>query len=204
MGSCCSRVNREDSFDEVERRKSKDLGEVNSRRRSSGLSRYSIDGKHVLEDPLRIAAFNVRKFGAKKMKDQTVVDILVKIILQFDVILIQEVLDKTEKSLLSLLEAVNAGVSVAGDSEAAANFRLISSPRLGRAEPREQYAFFYRAEKVSVVDSDVYPDEEEDTFIREPFVVKFSSDIIAGIDDFVIVAIHTQPKVDNIGDSITV
>ena len=45
-----------------------------------------------------------------------------------------------------------------------------------------------RAEKVSVVDSDVYPDEEEDTFIREPFVVKFSSDIIAGIDDFVIVA----------------
>ena len=67
-----------------------------------------------------------------------------KIILQFDVILIQEVLDKTEKSLLSLLEAVNAGVSVAGDSEAAANFRLISSPRLGRAEPREQYAFFYR------------------------------------------------------------
>jgi len=76
MGSCCSRVNREDSFDEVERRKSKDLGDVNSRRRSSGLSRYSIDGKHVLEDPLRIAAFNVRKFGAKKMKDPTVVDIL--------------------------------------------------------------------------------------------------------------------------------
>ena len=67
-----------------------------------------------------------------------------KIILQFDVILIQEVLDKTEKSLLFLLEAVNAGVSEAGDSEAAANFRLISSPRLGRAEPREQYAFFYR------------------------------------------------------------
>ena len=143
-----------------------------------------------------------------------------KIILQFDVILIQEVLDKTEKSLLFLLEAINAGVSEAGDSEAAANFRLISSPRLGRAEPREQYAFFYRwimiatgllvliiriarAEKVSVVDSDVYPDEEEDTFIREPFVVKFSSDIIAGIDDFVIVAIHTQPKVDNICDIIT-
>lgn len=67
-----------------------------------------------------------------------------KIILQFDIILIQEVLDKTEKSLLSLLEAVNEGVSEAGDSRAASPFRLISSPRLGRAEPREQYAFFYR------------------------------------------------------------
>ena len=69
-----------------------------------------------------------------------------KIILQFDVILIQEVQDKTEKSLQSLLEALNVGVkeAAAGDYQAAANFRLISSPRLGRAEPREQYAFFYR------------------------------------------------------------
>ena len=71
-----------------------------------------------------------------------------KIILQFDIILIQEVLDKTEKSLQSLLEAVNVGVkeATAGDTqlEPSANFRLISSPRLGRAEPREQYAFFYR------------------------------------------------------------
>ena len=118
-------------------------------------------------------------------------DNLVKIILQFDIILIQEVLDKTEKSLFSLLEAVNNGVTEAGDARAASHFRLISSPRLGRAEPREQYAFFYRlittisrlmsfnapmlywfllilsvrAERVSVVDSDVYPDQEEDTFI---------------------------------------
>ena len=68
-----------------------------------------------------------------------------KIIRQFDVILIQEVLDKTEKSLQSLLEAVNVGVNEAGDSQTAANFRLISSPRLGRAEPREQYAFLYRS-----------------------------------------------------------
>ena len=71
-------------------------------------------------------------------------DNLVKIILQFDIILRQEVLDKTEKSLVSLLEAVNVGVTEAGDSRAASHFRLISSPRLGRAEPREQYAFFYR------------------------------------------------------------
>ena len=49
-----------------------------------------------------------------------------------------------------------------------------------------------------MVDSDVYPDQEEDNFIREPFVVKFSSDVISGIDNFVIIAIHTQPKVDNI------
>ena len=60
-----------------------------------------------------------------------------------------------------------------------------------------------RAERVSVVDSDVYPDQEEDTFIREPFVVKFSSDVISGIDNFVIIAIHTQPKVDTVGHTVT-
>ena len=54
-----------------------------------------------------------------------------------------------------------------------------------------------RPERVAVVDSDVYPDQEEDTFIREPFVVKFSSDVISGLEHFVIVAIHTQPKVDS-------
>ena len=78
MGSCCSYIKREDSFEEVERRKSRDQGIVKSRRKSSGLSRYSSDGKHVVEDPLRIAAFNVRKFGVKKMKDQNVVNILGK------------------------------------------------------------------------------------------------------------------------------
>ena len=57
---------------------------------------------------------------------------------------------------------------------------------------------------MSVVDSDVYPDQEEDTFIREPFVVKFSSDVISGLDHFVIIAIHTQPKVDNAGDGLSV
>ena len=47
-----------------------------------------------------------------------------------------------------------------------------------------------------MLDSDVYPDEEQDTFIREPFVVKFSSGAVSDIDQFVIIAIHTQPKVE--------
>ena len=54
----------------------------------------------------------------------------------------------------------------------------------------------FRSERVTVVESDVYPDQAEDNFIREPFVVKFSSDVISGLDHFVIIAIHTQPKVD--------
>ena len=58
-----------------------------------------------------------------------------KIIVQFDILLIQEVQDKTEKSLYSLLAAVN---------ERPIEFKLIASPRLGRSDSKEQYAFFYR------------------------------------------------------------
>ena len=76
MGSCCSSIKRDDSFQEDQRRKSRDQAALQHRRKSSGLSRYSNDGKHVLEDPLKIGAFNVRKFGAKKMKDENVVAIL--------------------------------------------------------------------------------------------------------------------------------
>ena len=68
----------EEGFQEDERRKTRDGGkeEQRRRRRSSGLSRYSTDFQHVIEEPLKIAAFNVRRFGTAKMKDNNIVDIL--------------------------------------------------------------------------------------------------------------------------------
>ena len=70
----------ENSFEEVERRKTRVGGEndLRQRRKSSGLSRYSTECQHVIEEPLKIAAFNVRRFGTAKMKDKDVVDILGK------------------------------------------------------------------------------------------------------------------------------
>ena len=57
----------ETSFDEDEKRKSRDGGAAaierrRRRRRSSGLSRYSTEERHVVEAPLRIGAFNVRRY----------------------------------------------------------------------------------------------------------------------------------------------
>ena len=60
--------NNNESFEEIERRKSRDekgKDELQRKRRSSGLSRYSTDFQHVIESPLKIAAFNVRRFGKK-------------------------------------------------------------------------------------------------------------------------------------------
>ena len=88
----------EKTFAEEEERRSADGTEAKEaarrrRRKSSGVSRFSTKDRHVVEKPFRVAAFNVRRFGPTKMKDSAVVDILVSIIRQFEIILIQEVVD---------------------------------------------------------------------------------------------------------------
>ena len=185
----------ESTFSEEERKKPRDekkgSGEkIKFRRRSSGLSRFSTNDQHVVEKPFRIAAFNVQKFGAAKMKDSVVVDILVKIVLQFDIILIQEIVDVSEQAIQDLLEAVNAE-----SEENSHRYELVISPRLGRSNMKEQYAFLYRSNKVRIEETCTYPDPK-DVFIREPFIVQFSSNSVANLSEFTILSIHTQPMGD--------
>ena len=136
----------EEKFSEEERRNTRDekkgSGQKIKFRRRSGLSRFSTNDQHCVEQPFRIAAFNVRRFGSAKMKDLTVVEILVKIVMQFDIILIQEIVDASEKAIQDLLEAVN--VESEKDNS---KYELVISPRLGRTNQKEQYAFFFRSNR---------------------------------------------------------
>ena len=137
--------NNDDSFQEVQRRKTRDGGGDRARRKSSGLSRYSNDFQHTIEEPLKIAAFNVRRFGSAKMKQNVVVDILVKIIVQFDIIIIQEVVDSTEKAVHDLLAAVNKSIYSDNKIDAGSTqYQMVLSPRLGRNTQKEQYVILYR------------------------------------------------------------
>ncbi|XP_074612115.1 deoxyribonuclease-1-like isoform X3 [Acropora palmata] len=141
------------------------------------------------EFSLKLAAFNVRIFGARKMATAGVPAILVKIILRYDVILIQEIRDSSGRQIKKLLELVNKA-STRGQ------YRISISRRLGRSSSKEQYAFFYRKDVLSVNDSYVYDDGDEslgiDTFAREPYIVRFQSSF-TDIKDFILVAIHTSP-----------
>ncbi|XP_068727849.1 deoxyribonuclease-1-like isoform X2 [Montipora capricornis] len=139
---------------------------------------------------LKLAAFNVQIFGAKKMATAGVPDILVKIILRYDVILIQEIRDASQTEIMKLLGLVNKA-STRG------YYHLSISPRLGRSSSKEQYAFMYRKDILSVKNFYVYDDGQEslgkDTFEREPYIVHFTS-TFTFITDFVLVAIHTSPS----------
>ncbi|XP_002737107.1 deoxyribonuclease-1-like [Saccoglossus kowalevskii] len=137
---------------------------------------------------LRLSAFNVQVFGQMKASDPLVMDVLKKIILRNDVILIQEIRDSSETAILRLLAEINR----ASDNK----YSIEISDRLGRTHSKEQYAFFYRTDSVNMTESYHYDDGEEqngtDEFEREPFIVRFSSPSTA-VSDFVMVAIHTKP-----------
>lgn len=135
---------------------------------------------------LKIATFNVQIFGSKKMANTLVREILVKVILRYDIILIQEIRSKRDRPINLLFADVNRVSSPPGV------YKMALSVRLGRTASKEQYAFLYRSDKVTVTDSYLYHDNQ-DTFQREPFVVRFQAKG-AYVSDFAMAAIHTSPK----------
>ncbi|XP_048586768.1 deoxyribonuclease-1 isoform X2 [Nematostella vectensis] len=129
-------------------------------------------------------AFNIRVFGTTKMRTPGVPDILVKILLRYDIVLIQEIRDSSQTAMPLLLQNLNSASS--------SPYKMAISERLGRTSSKEQYAYVYRSDLVSVVSKYVYSDPK-DLFEREPFIVHFRSSTTA-IKDFALVGIHTKPS----------
>jgi endonuclease/exonuclease/phosphatase family metal-dependent hydrolase len=100
---------------------------------------------------------------------------------------VQELRDDTETTLPIYVEKIN---SLPGPEYAA-----ISSPRLGRTSSKENYAFVYNTETVSLVPGSNYTFQDPpagsgtDLFQREPFIARF----VSGSFDFVLITIHTDP-----------
>ncbi|XP_064606216.1 deoxyribonuclease-1-like isoform X2 [Liolophura sinensis] len=145
----------------------------------------------TMADGFRIGAFNIQIFGKKKAENPDVMNTIAKILRRYNIVLIQEIRDKSGEAIKKLLQEVN---KYSGKKH---KFEMIISDRLGRTNSKEQYAFFYRtAEGIKVVDSYHYDDgseaTKEDTFQREPFVVRFHIPQLV-VKDIAMVAIHTDP-----------
>ncbi|XP_034568179.1 deoxyribonuclease-1 [Notolabrus celidotus] len=142
-----------------------------------------------LSTSLLLGAFNIKSFGDKKASNATLMSLISTIIHRYDIILIQEVRDNDLSATKTLMEHVNKG---------SPEFRYdyITSEPLGRSSYKERYLFLYREQTVSVVKNYTYDDGCEpcgtDTFIREPFVVMFSS-LKSAVRNFVLIPQHTSP-----------
>ncbi|KAM9372415.1 deoxyribonuclease-1-like [Phaethornis superciliosus] len=138
---------------------------------------------------LKISAFNIQAFGDSKMSNQTIAGIIVSILSGYDLTLVQEVRDADLSAVRKLMEQLN--------SASPHPYRFLASIPLGRTTYKEQYVFIYRSDLVSVRGSYYYDDGCEscgnDTFSREPFIVKFSSPTTE-LEELVMVPLHSEPS----------
>ncbi|KAI4559402.1 hypothetical protein MJG53_017928 [Ovis ammon polii x Ovis aries] len=138
---------------------------------------------------LKIAAFNIRTFGETKMSNATLSSYIVRILRRYDIALIQEVRDSHLVAVGKLLDDLN--------QDDPNSYHYVVSEPLGRNSYKERYLFVFRPNKVSVLDTYQYDDGCEscgnDSFSREPAVVKFSSPSTK-VKAFAIVPLHSAPS----------
>lgn len=147
-------------------------------------------------DTLHIAAFNIRKFGKKKMSSRFNLNVITDVILRYgtvwngtrytpccngtdififkmliycryDLVFVQEIVDKSERAIYRLMKNVNE-VYKERSGNRNAGYGVTLSKRVGR----EQYAYVYRDDKLRLISSRVYKDRRN-LFIRDPYVAIF-------------------------------
>jgi hypothetical protein len=139
---------------------------------------------------LLLGSFNIQVLGKSKMSKSHVVTALVKILLRYDLVLVQEIRDKSETAIHDLLLQLNAA------SPANAQYRLFLSSRLGRTSSKEQLGWFYKAAKITKVGDEQIVDAQ-DIYERPPQVVYFDLSSGQGLgkpsDTVAIIGIHVDP-----------
>lgn len=131
---------------------------------------------------LSVAAFNIQVFGVTKMSKPEVVNVLVKTVSRYDLVLIQEIRDSGGSTIVNFMQQLN---DYSGNK-----YSYIIGTRLGRSSSKEQYAYIYNKNNLRVLDSFDYNDVG-DIFEREPFVALF--EFLPTGDIFFTIGLHAKP-----------
>lgn len=136
---------------------------------------------------VRIATFNIQVFGKSKASKPNVMDILARIVRNFDLVAIQEIRCSDEDLLPNFVELINS---------AGGHYDYVIGPRLGRTSSKEQYAYVFDLATIEVDRSQLYTVADPDDLLhREPLVGWFR---VRGPSPdqaftFSLVNIHTDP-----------
>uniref|UniRef100_A0A3B4F0M4 Deoxyribonuclease-1-like n=1 Tax=Pundamilia nyererei TaxID=303518 RepID=A0A3B4F0M4_9CICH len=131
---------------------------------------------------MKIAAFNVKNLGVRKLNKDIVRNNLIKIVSRYSVVVLLEVRDPNDRAMSKFLTELNRHRKY---SCCNAEHTI-----LGRHSYREQFVFFYRQEEMSVIDRYQYEEENKDVLAREPFIVQFRR----LVKKLVLIPVHTKPK----------
>ncbi|XP_039538771.1 deoxyribonuclease 1 like 4, tandem duplicate 1 isoform X3 [Pimephales promelas] len=138
---------------------------------------------------MKVASFNVQRFGKSKLSDPAVLETLIKIVSRYDIIVILEVVDSSGAAVDRFLKELNK-------SNKRDPYKMEISTRLGRGNYKEQFMFLYRISMVDLVGSCQYDDKQpgdEDAFAREPYVLRFKCHKTV-LKDLVLIPVHTKPE----------
>lgn len=142
---------------------------------------------NTTRDTIRIASFNIQIFGKDKISKPNVMDVIVRIVQQFDVVAIQEVRARDDDILPHFVDLLN----VTGRK-----YDFVIGPRLGNSNSKEQYAFVFDRETIEVDRSQLYTiNDPQNVLHREPFVGWFRTRSVPSDQAFTfsLIDIHTDP-----------
>lgn len=97
-------------------------------------------------DAILVCSFNIQVFGESKLGKPHVVDILARVVRNFDIVAIQEVRAKSDAIVPDFVKAINADGS---------RYHYVIGPREGRTVSKEQYVFIYDTNRIEVDPSSV-------------------------------------------------
>lgn len=149
----------------------------------------SLVGVEKTPERIRIASFNIQRFGKSKSSDQNVMRVLAEIVAQFDLVAVQEVLVPDARPVEKLVERINAS---------GMRYQATLSRPLGRTSYTEQYAYVWDTQRIQLRSQSEYVVEDSsDLMHRQPFVASFQtvvSDPSRGEPfSFTLINAHTDP-----------
>ncbi|XP_030588480.1 deoxyribonuclease-1-like isoform X2 [Archocentrus centrarchus] len=139
-------------------------------------------GKSATE--FRVCAYNVQNFNLEKASNDRLMHHLKLVLIRCDISLLQHVVDPDGQAIQKLLSVLNRYEEY--------NYQAVSSDGLGNSpSDLQKYVFIYRTDTVNMTGQHQYKSKE--SFIREPFVVRFQSQNTT-IGDFILVPLHSEPS----------
>ena len=147
-------------------------------------------------ETIRIASFNIQVYGETKAQNVPVMDVLARIIRNFDVVAVQEIRARSQDVVPYLVEQVNA---------TGRRYDYVIGERLGRTASKEQYAFIFDTQSLEVDRGQLYTVADPDDLLhREPLVALFRvrGPPAESAFTFTLVNIHTDP--DEVAQELSV
>ncbi len=139
---------------------------IGNDRPTVGNDRRVVDSKtDTLRETLRIASFHITAFDANKSSNPKIIDVLARVIRNFDVVAIQGIQSKDQTFVPHFLSLINKDNS---------QYEYELGPQVGRNEHKQQFAFFFDKQTVEIDRQATYTvADPHDRILYEPLVALF-------------------------------